>query len=255
MSRTNSAQKLYESVTNAVAEAIAAGRYAPGQKLPSERELTEMYGVSRATVREAMIALAIRGLVEARHNAGVFVSMTPPQAQAAAAPDLDIGAFELTEARKLIEGEAAALAAKCITDEEVAHLYQLLGAMKHDFERDVMDDSADREFHFTIVRATRNAALCMVVETLWDLRYKAPLTREIFRRARTVGISAFVDDHRAVVDALRDRDAAAARAAMQAHLTHVMHELLSATETEVVQKAKDDFHRQREALLRRSEEL
>jgi GntR family transcriptional regulator, hexuronate regulon transcriptional repressor len=255
MSRTHSAQKLYESVTNAIAEAIAAGRYAPGQKLPSERELTETFGVSRATVREAMIALAIRGLVEARHNAGVFVALAPPQpAQAVAAPDLDIGAFELTEARKLIEGEAAALAAKCITDEEVAQLYRLLGAMKHDFERDVMDDSADREFHFTIVRATRNAALCMVVETLWDLRYKAPLTREIFRRARTVGISAFVDDHRAVVDALRDRDAGAARAAMQAHLTHVMHELLSATETEAVQKAKDDFHRQRNALLRRSEE-
>lgn len=255
MTRTNSAQKLYESVTNAIADDIAAGRYQPGQKLPSERELTETFNVSRATVREAMIALAIRGLVEARHNAGVFVSATPPAPAPATAPDLDIGAFELTEARKLIEGEAAALAAKCITDEEVAQLYQLLDAMKHDFDQDVMDDSADRAFHFTIVRATRNAALCMVVETLWDLRYKAPLTREIFRRARTVGISAFVDDHRAVVDALRDRDAPAARAAMQAHLSNVMHELLSATETEVVQKAKEEFHKQRAELLRRSQEL
>jgi GntR family transcriptional repressor for pyruvate dehydrogenase complex len=254
---THRAQKLYESVTNAIAAEIAAGRYAPGQKLPSERELTETYNVSRATIREAMIALAIRGLVEARHNAGVFVSaVAPPQSPLpTAAPDLDIGAFELTEARKLIEGEAAALAAKCITDDEVAQLYGLLEAMKHDFDKDVMDDSADRAFHFTIVRATRNAALCMVVEPLWDLRYKAPLTREIFKRARTVGISAFVDDHRAVVDALRDRDAQAARTAMQAHLTHVMHELLSATETEVVQKAKDEFHKQRTALLRRSQEM
>jgi GntR family transcriptional repressor for pyruvate dehydrogenase complex len=247
---TSNARKLYEGVTNAIAQAIAEGRYQPGQKLPSERELTETYGVSRATVREAMIALSIRGLVEARHNAGVYVAdVAPPPAPA---PDLDIGAFELTEARKLIEGEAAALAAKCITDEEVGQLYALLDRMKHDFDQDVMDDAADRDFHFAIARATRNAALCMVIETLWDLRYKAPLTREIFRRARTVGISAFVDDHRAVVDALRDRDARAARAAMQAHLTNVMEELLSATETEVVKKAREDFERQRLALLNRS---
>ncbi len=251
MTTTNSARKLYQGVTTAIAEAIAEGRYLPGQKLPSERELTETYNVSRATIREAMIALAIRGLVEARHNAGVFVAAVaaPPAPE----PDLDIGAFELTEARKLIEGEAAALAAKCITDEEVAALYALLDDMKRDFERDVENDSADRDFHFKIVRATRNAALCFVVETLWDLRYKAPLTREIFRRARSVGISAFVDDHRAVVDALRDRNAAAARTAMQAHLTNVMEELLAATETEVVKKAKDEFNKKRHELLKRSQ--
>lgn len=250
MTTTNDARKLYQGVANAIAEAIAAGRYAPGQKLPSERELTETYDVSRATIREAMIALSIRGIVEPRHNAGVYVAeVAPPPAPE---PDLDIGAFELTEARKLIEGESAALAAKCITDEEVAALYALLEDMKRDFDRNVMDDSADRAFHFQIARATRNAAMSLVVETLWDLRYKAPLTREIFHRARRVGIPAFVDDHRAIVDALRERDAPAARAAMQAHLTHVMEELLSATETEVVQKAKEEFDRKRKELLLRS---
>lgn len=251
MTTTNDAHKLYQGVANAIAEAITGGHYQAGQKLPSERELTEKYNVSRATIREAMIALSIRGIVEARHNAGMFVAnVAPPPAPE---PDLDIGAFELTEARKLIEGESAALAAKCITDEEVDELYALLDDMKRDFAHNAMDDSADRNFHFKIARATRNAALSFVIETLWDLRYKAPLTREIFRRARTVGIPAFVDDHRAVVDALRDRDAAGARSAMQAHLNHVMEELLAATETEVVRKARDDFEKQRNELLRRSE--
>lgn len=250
MPNTNATRKLYQGVANAIADAISAGRYAPGQKLPSERELTETYNVSRATIREAMIALSLRGLVEPRHNAGMFVaSVTPP---AEPEPDLDIGAFELTEARKLFEGEAAALAARCITDEEVAELYALLDAMGHDFERDVMDDSADRQFHLKIAKATRNAAIGFVVETLWDLRYKAPLTKEIFHRARTAGISAFDDDHRAIVDALRDRDPNAARAAMQAHLTHVMEELLAATETEAVERVKADFERQREQFLRRT---
>jgi GntR family hexuronate regulon transcriptional repressor len=244
-------RKLYQGVATDIANAIEAGRYAAGSKLPSERELTEMYSVSRATIREAMIALAIRGIVEERHNAGVFVAkVSPPPAPE---PDLDIGAFELTEARKLIEGESAALAAKCITDPEIEELYRLLAKMEHDFKHDVEDDSADRDFHFKIARATRNAAMSLVIETLWDLRYKAPLTREIFRRARTVGISAFLEDHRAVIDALAARDANAARSAMQAHLTNVMEELLSATETEVVRKAKDEFEQRRKELLRRSQ--
>lgn len=251
MTTTNDARKLYQAVAAGIAEAIAEGRYAPGQKLPSERELTETYNVSRPTIREAMIALEIRGIVEARHNAGVFVAaVAPPPAPE---PDLDIGAFELTEARKLIEGEAAALATKTITDDEVAKLYGLLDDMKHDFDKDVMDDCADRNFHMTIANATRNAALIFVVETLWDLRYKAPLTREIFRRARVVGISAFVDDHRAIVDALGARDPSAARTAMQAHLTNVMDELLTATELEEVKRAKDAVQRRRDEMMARSQ--
>jgi GntR family transcriptional repressor for pyruvate dehydrogenase complex len=251
MTATNDARKLYQTVANGIADAITAGRYKPGQKLPSERELTETYNVSRPTVREAMIALEIRGIVEARHNAGVFVAaVAPPPAPE---PDLDIGAFELTEARKLIEGETAALATRTITDAEVNALYALLDDMKRDFEKNTSDDIADRTFHLTIANATRNAALIFVVEALWDLRYKAPLTREIFRRARIVGISAFVDDHRAVVDALAQRDPVAARTAMQAHLTNVMDELLTATELEEVKKAKDAVKRRRDEMTERSQ--
>ncbi len=253
MTTTNETRKLYQAVAEAVTRDIASGRYLPGQKLPSERELTELHNVSRPTIREAMIALEIRGIVEARHNSGVFVAkVAPPQLEGQSEADLDIGAFELTEARKLIEGEAAALAARSITDDEVAKLYALLEEMKQDFETDTSDDSADRNFHLTIAGATRNAALVLVIETLWDLRYKAPLTREIFRRARSVGISAFVDDHKHVADAMRDRDPVAARAAMQAHLDNVMEELLEATELEVVRKAQDDFKKRRDALLLRT---
>ncbi len=250
MTTTNEARKLYQAVAEAITRDIAAGRYLPGQKLPSERELTEQHDVSRPTIREAMIALEIRGIVEARHNSGVFVARVAPPPSTDG--DLDIGAFELTEARKLIEGEAAALAARTITDDEIAKLYALLEDMKRDFETDVTDDSADRHFHMTIATATRNAALIFVIETLWDLRYKAPLTREIFRRARHVGISAFVDDHKRVADAMRDRDPAAARAAMQAHLNNVMEELLEATELEVVRKAQDAFKKRRDELLLRT---
>lgn len=92
-----------------------------------------------------------------------------------------------------------------------------------------------------------------LVETLWDLRARAPLTREIFRRARTIGISPFVDDHKAIVDALAARNPEAARRAMQAHLTNVMEELLRTTELEAVQKARDETDRQRREWLGRTE--
>jgi GntR family transcriptional repressor for pyruvate dehydrogenase complex len=244
-------RKLYQYVAEAIAASIREGRYLPGQKLPSERELTEAHNVSRPTIREALIALEIRGIVEARHGSGVFVAnVAPPPAPE---PDLDIGAFELTEARKLIEGEACALAAKTISDEEIAELRLLLDEMKREFRRDVMTDIADRKFHLAIAQATRNAAIVFVVEALWDMRYKAPLAQEIFSRARRVGISAFVEDHNLVVEALSRRDPAAARQAMQAHLTNVMQELLQATELEVVRKAKDEFDKRRHELLMRSQ--
>lgn len=248
---TNDTRKRYQVVAQAIADAIAGGRYLSGQKLPSERELTETYEVSRPTIREAMIALEIRGIVEARHNAGVYVAQVAPPA--APEPDLDIGAFELTEARKLIEGESAGLAARTITDQEVTELYGLLEDMRHDFGEDVMNDTADRNFHVKIAEATRNAALVFVVETLWDLRYKAILTREIFKRARTKGISSFVGDHKAIVDALQARDSNAAKVAMQTHLTNVMEELLVATELEVVEKAQLEFQRKKRELLLRTQ--
>src|SRR4051794_27437335 len=111
------ARKLYQQVAAAIAEGITAGRYRRGGRLPSERDLAEEFKVSRPTIREAMLALEIRGMVEARHGSGVYV--TEGAADQAPAPELDIGAFELTEARVLFEGEAAALAATTITDEQL----------------------------------------------------------------------------------------------------------------------------------------
>src|SRR5690349_8933143 len=96
-------QKLYQQVAATIADAIRAGRYVPGRRLPSERDLAEELQVSRPTIREAMIALEIRGLIEARHGSGIYVTDAPPVE--ARTPELDIGAFELTEARTLFEGE------------------------------------------------------------------------------------------------------------------------------------------------------
>src|ERR1700735_3182305 len=117
MNTTVDTRKLYRQVADSIMASIKSGDFKPGARLPSERDLAASFKVSRPTIREAMIALEIRGLVESRHGSGIYVTDHPP-AQIGA-DDLDIGAFELTEARRLFEGEAAALAATTLTDDKV----------------------------------------------------------------------------------------------------------------------------------------
>lgn len=248
---TADARKLYQQVATAVAARITAGDYAPGARLPSERDLAEEFGVSRPTVREAMIALEIRRLVDARPGSGIYVTEAAP-AQGPA-PELDIGAFELTEARRLFEGEACALAASSITDGELAELDEVLGLMiDENAYVDSIGEQADRRFHVTIARATRNAAIVMVVENLWDLRYRSPLCAAMLERARQVGVRPLIEDHRKILIALQERNPRAAREAMRAHLKHVIEDLLTATEMDALARTRSDVEARREEVARRS---
>jgi len=247
---TSEARKLYQQVASSIAEAIRDGVHKPGQRLPSERDLAEDYKVSRPTVREAMIALEIQGLVEARHGSGVYVTDTPRVPTST--PELDIGAFELTEARRLIEGEVAALAAATITDEELAELAAIMDDMVVENDKDVRGEGADRRFHVTIARASRNSALVSVVETLWDQRYKSPLCRAMLERARQVGVRPRIDDHQEILLALQARDPGAARNAMREHLGRVIDNLLTATEIDALERARKEVAARRVELARRS---
>lgn len=248
---TADARKLYQQVATEVAARITAGAYAPGARLPSERDLAEEFGVSRPTVREAMIALEIRRLVDARPGSGIYVTEAAP-AQGPA-PELDIGAFELTEARRLFEGEACALAADTITDEELAELDQVLGLMiDENAYVDSIGEQADRRFHVTIARATRNAAIVMVVENLWDLRYRSPLCAAMLERARQVGVRPLIEDHRKILTALQQRSPRLAREAMRAHLKHVIEDLLTATEMDALARTRSDVEARRREVARRS---
>lgn len=247
---TADTRKLYQQVATAIAAAIEQGRYLPGHRVPSERDLAEEFGVSRPTVREAMIALEIRGLVETRQGSGVYVTNARPDAPA---PELDIGAFELTEARRLFEGEACALAATTITDDELTELDAILLQMiDENAYGGFTGEAADRRFHVAIAQATRNSAMVMVVENLWDLRYRSPLCAAMLERARAVGVRPLIEDHRAILDALKVRDAQQAREAMRLHLGHVIDDILTATEVEAMERARNDIAARRKEMARRT---
>ena len=233
----HNAPKLYQKVAKSIVTSIRNGTFPPGTRLPPERELAEEYEVSRATIREAMIALEIHGIAEARRGSGIYVVAAPPQD--AGTDEVDVGPFEVTEARRLFEGESAALAAAIITDEEIAKLAQLLKDLAANSQNEA-GEQADRNFHITIAEATGNSAIASVVETLWDMRYKSPMCRKMFDRARDAGVQPRHDDHMTIFRALQARDPKAARKAMHDHLDRVINSILAATETDAVEKARSE---------------
>ncbi|TCP34742.1 FadR/GntR family transcriptional regulator [Sphingomonas sp. BK235] len=237
--------KLYRKIVQSIVADIAAGIYPVGARLPAERDLTERFGVSRPTIREAMIALEMQGLVEARKGSGVFVlaAATPHVEQ-----ELDIGAFEITEARRLLEGEVAAVAATEIDDEQLAELRALLG----DMARDEVAEEADRRFHIAIAEATGNAVIISAVTDFWDMRFRSPLAREVLLKAGSLGTESRLAEHGRILAALEARSPIDARNAMRDHLSRVIDYLLDVTETEAVERARKETDLRRRALARRT---
>lgn len=234
--KTVKTARLYQSVAEQIARSVAAGDYKPGERLPSERELSQSYSVSRPTVREAIIALELDGLVEVRHASGVYVAQDAKRHKPV---QHDIGVIELTEARLLVEGEVAALAATQITDAEVEELRDLLDEMAATNMKNISAaEMVDRRLHQCIARIGRNSALALMVDQLWTMRDRSPQCVRFFKRSRDQGNKPDVAEHRAIVDALAARDPAAARAAMRDHLTRVLNTLLDAAEVEVIEEAR-----------------
>ncbi len=239
--------RLYQDLARSLMEELASGRYVVGTRLPAERELATKYGVSRPTVREAIIALEVQGLVEVRVGSGAYVRRLPDDE---ARPGFNISAFELTEARLMFEGEAAALAATQITDDEIALIEQLVRDIARENNDPRGTESADRAFHVAIARATRNNAITDAVERLWELRAISPEAALLHEKARTANIKPVVDEHSAILDALRARDPSGARAAMRNHLTQVIDSLLFATEERQIAEARKVAQAKRERYAR-----
>lgn len=234
--------RLYKRVADELRASIVGGVYPAGRRLPAERELAERFNVSRPTIREAVIALELQGLVEVRVGAGVFVLEASASGRTnSAGTDLAIGPFELMEARRIIESETAALAATLIDDEQLDRLDAIVARMEEENRLQLQGERADRQFHIAIAESTRNSALTAVIENLWEIRETSPMMINLLQKARSKGVRPMVDEHRLIVSALRARDPAAARAAMQGHLARVIEELLQATETEAIERVRNEI--------------
>lgn len=213
--------RLYRKIARQLTELMDKGEFAPGQRLPAERDLAQQLGVSRPSVREALIALEIEGRVEVRVGAGVFV--TRPHPLPAAALEEGEGPFELIRARWVVEGETAALAAREATAEDVAEIRAAVEELRRS-EGGERSEAADRRLHVGIGRATHNGPLAAVVQLLWD-QGRGAMYRQMELHFATPALrAATLRDHQAVLSAIEGKDPERARKAMHAHLSRVDRE-------------------------------
>ena len=210
-------RRLYRQIADQISALIDEGEYAAGARLPAERDLAKQLGVSRPSVREALIALEVEGLLDVRVGSGIYVTQ-PGEKRQRGALQGDSGPFEVIRARSLIEGECAALAAKHATRAQLAAIRAAHAALIKASKRDHNPLDADRLFHISVAEASDNSALVLLAQTLLDQRM-GPLYRSLERKLEYPKMAAeTVSEHQAIVNAIVRGDARAARAAMRRHM-------------------------------------
>lgn len=212
-------RRLYRQIADQVRVLVERGEFAPGARLPAERELALALGVSRPSVREALIALEVEGLVEVRMGSGIYVREQPAMTaertdRVSAEPPL-----ETIRARELVESELAARAALSMGRAQLQELKDALRAMEQSVAAGHLPTQGDRLFHLCIAEAAGNPVVTRIVSDLYDERHN-PLFAQLgshFENLDSWRLA--LAEHRAVLAAIARGDAAAARAAMSRHLT------------------------------------
>ena len=213
-------QRLYRQIAEQLRGLITQGEFTTGSRLPAERDLARQFGVSRPSVREALIALEVEGWVEVRTGSGVYVQDRADQRNGAGikVPPAEWGPLELIRARRVIEGEIASLAATQAKRKHISAIADAIDFMQQDADRGVAPLAGDRAFHTAIAQASDNVVLIETVQTFWDAR-RGPLFERLGDYFETVpSWRKAIAEHQAVLEAIRARDAQGARAAMQSHM-------------------------------------
>ena len=220
-------KKIYQKIAEQLASDIDAARYRPGDRLPAERELAASLGVSRTSLREALLALEFAGRIEIRDRAGVFV-LKQDKAVRPSVPEIDPpGPYEVLEARRLIEGELTYRACLRASVEDlgaiVASSREMAATDVDDLERFMQ---LDRTFHVLIAKAAGNSVLAEMSIALWDQR-NGPLWSTWYQgtRSRENRIRS-ARQHAEIAAFIAARQASAARAGMERHIDTITERFL-----------------------------
>ncbi len=220
-------ERLSTAVTRQIEQLILRGILRPGERLPSERELSERLGVSRPSLREAIADLQSKGLLVSRAGAGIFVAEVLGSAFAPALIQLfashDEAVFDYLSFRRDMEGLAAERAARLGSDTDLKVVQTIFDKMEAAHaKRDPSDEAAlDAAFHLSIIEASHNVIMLHMMRSMYDLlREGVFYNRQVMFKQRLTRAS-LLDQHRRINDALQSRDGPAARAAVESHLTFV----------------------------------
>ncbi len=224
-------EKLSAAVVRQIEMLILRGILRPGERLPSERDLSEQLGVSRPSLRDAVADLEARGLLVAKPGAGIFVAEVLGSAFSPALVALFAShaeaVFDYLAFRRDMEALAAERAATLGSDTDLKVVASVFGKMEaaHQKRNSAEEARLDADFHMAIVEASNNVVMLHMLRSMYDLlRQGVFYNRQVMFKQRTTRL-AMLDQHRAINDALQARDPVAARAAVEAHLDFVARAL------------------------------
>ena len=226
--------RISEVIVDQIRLLIRQGQLSAGDRLPSERELCERFGVSRVTVREALRVLEANGLVEIRVGArgGAFVTAPSSRLVGEGISDLitlaSLTAVEVTEARFVFERGIVPLVCERATQDDIAALYEICDRSSAALEGDEYPLELSAEWHTRYAQSAHNRAVAMLVESL-----HGPLLRSLERAREAVPAHGRggVDEHRALVDAIAARDVERASDLMSTHLERTAQRLAPIEDT------------------------
>jgi len=220
-------EKLSQSVVRQIEELILRGILRPGERLPSERELSEKMGVSRPSLREALSDLQDRGLLTSKAGAGVFVADVLGSAFAPALVTLfathDSAVFDYISFRRDMEGLAAERAARLGTDTDLKVIDAIFKKMEvAQQKRNPAEEAAlDADFHLAIIEASHNIIMLHMMRSMYELLREGVFYNRSVMFKQRMTRNHLLDQHRAINDALQERDPERAKAAIASHLDYV----------------------------------
>lgn len=210
-------RRLYQQIADQIRGLIKQGEYPVGARLPPERDLALQLGVSRPSVREALIALEVDGSVEVRMGAGVYVCAAPERT-ASASSSLGESPIELMQARSALEGSIVAMACARVTPAGMAHVAKTLHAMRSAIEEGLSPLEDDRAFHLAIAAMSDNSVMERLVRELFDERH-SPISSQLSVRSESKETwMQALQEHEAIMRALENKDVLGAQTAMRSHL-------------------------------------
>ena len=240
-------EKISTSVTHQIELLILRGILRPGERLPSERELSERMGISRPSLREAVAELQQKGLLTSKAGAGIYVAdvlggaFSPALTRLFA--DHEEAVLDYIGFRRDMEGLAAERAARLASDTDLRVIQAIFDKMlaAHS-KRDPADEALlDADFHLSIIEASHNVIMLHMMRSMYDLlRQGVFYNRQLMFRQRSIRDN-LLEQHRAINEAIQARDPAAARRAAEDHLTFVENALIEQKKSE----RHEDIARQR----------
>ncbi len=224
--------KIYEEIVAKVKDMIEEGRLKSGEKLPGERELAEVFHVSRSSVREALRSLESHGYLESRQGDGTYIARQPVESLVTPLASVILtekdGQMELFEMRRMIEPHVAYLAAERATPEEILMMEEALELQEEEIAQGGTGTEVDKSFHYLMAKATKNKVFIRIADSIMDLLAES---RDKYLQVEGRPEKSILR-HRQLLEAIKAGDQDLAAKIMREHLTDIENSLFAAQRKE-----------------------